>query len=100
MASLAYSIRVLRLARGLTSAQLAAKARISPTYLSLIESGERCPPTDTLEKLASALKIDVELLIMLMPDRGAQPRSLRIKELMGALRRLADAELELKRKLG
>ena len=99
MQRLGHSIRILRQARGLNSAQLAAKAGISPAYLSLIESESRVPPHETLLKLAAALGVDVALFQMLLPDRPATSRSARISELASALRRLGEAEDELKRKL-
>jgi transcriptional regulator with XRE-family HTH domain len=99
MKNLGYAIRVLRQARGLTSAALAAKAGISPTYLSLIETGDRTPPKDTLQKLATALGVDPVLLETLSSEGREVPRSARIRSLTESLNRLADAEAELRRKL-
>jgi transcriptional regulator with XRE-family HTH domain len=100
MARLGYSIRILRQARGLTGAQLAAKAKISPAYLSLIEAEERVPPDATLEKLADALQVEVELLRALCPEARGDARSPRARDLGSSLKRLARAEEDLKRRLG
>jgi transcriptional regulator with XRE-family HTH domain len=100
MAQLGYSIRIIRQARELTSAKLAKKAGISSTYLSLIEAGERVPPAVTLERLATALGVDVEVFKSLTSPTRLISRSERTRELGTSLRRLAVAERELKRKLG
>jgi len=99
MKHLGYAIRVLRQARDLTSAALAAKAGISPTYLSLIETGDRTPPKDTLQKIALAMGVDPVLLETLSSEGREIPRSARIRSLTESLNRLADAEAELRRKL-
>jgi transcriptional regulator with XRE-family HTH domain len=96
MSHLGYSIRILRRARGLTAAGLATKAGISRTYLSLIESGDRLPPLSTLGKLADALQVQIELL----QSTPSTPRSKQIKDLVTSLRRVADAEMDLRQKLG
>ena len=98
MAGIGYSIRILRQARGLTGAQLALKAKISPAYLSLIE--ERLPPDGTLEKLAEALAVDVELLRALLPDARQTVASPHVRDIGSSLKRLARAEKDLKRRLG
>lgn len=53
-------IRQLRLSRGgprMTQEELAERARISVSFLSMIERGERSPHLETLAKIASALEI-------------------------------------------
>ena len=49
--------------RGLTQQQLAQKARISKPYLSQLESGAREASLSVLNRLAAALKLDVDDLI-------------------------------------
>jgi transcriptional regulator with XRE-family HTH domain len=39
----------------LTQAELARKAKVSVSYISMLERGERTPPLETLEILAKAL---------------------------------------------
>jgi transcriptional regulator with XRE-family HTH domain len=99
MMRLGYSIKIIRTARGLTSASLAKSAGISPTYLSLIESGDRVPPSSTLKQIAEALDVGVDLLeSFLVEERSSRPA--RISELRNSIQKLADAEHELKRRLG
>lgn len=100
MKALGHSIRILREARGITAAALAEKIGLSRAYLSLIENGERVPPAVTLEKLAEGLSVDSELLESLVSEVRPSSRSERTKDLAAAIRRLADAQSELRRKLG
>ena len=58
-------VRRLREARDLGLRELARKAGISPSYLSMIEAGTADPPTvDKLEGLAAALGTDRDLLVV------------------------------------
>ena len=53
----------IRIARGLTQEQLAARAGISVSYVSMLQRGQRSPPLETLEQLAKALGVKpVQLL--------------------------------------
>lgn len=53
-------VRAWREYRGLTARDLAAKAEISPAYLSQIESAARDGSFDTIKKIAAALAITVD----------------------------------------
>ena len=57
IARLATRLRTLRHARGLTQAQLAAKASLSREYLARLETARQDPTLTTLEKLAKALRV-------------------------------------------
>ena len=46
-----------RIRRKLSQESLAAKARLSVSYISMLERGQRTPPLDTLESLAKALAV-------------------------------------------
>ena len=59
------AIRVARSLADLSQGQLADRADIDRSYLSLIESGKRQPTIETLEKLAVALKLPFHLLSLL-----------------------------------
>jgi len=59
------AIRVARSLADLSQGQLAERADIDRSYLSLIESGKRQPTIDTVEKLAQALKMPFHLLSLL-----------------------------------
>ena len=45
---------------GLTQEQLADATRLSTTFIGLIETGRRRPSLKTLQKIASALKVDIK----------------------------------------
>ena len=55
-------VRVWREHRNLTQVALAAKAGVSPTYLSKIERGKRSGTTKVLRALADALGVDLDHL--------------------------------------
>lgn len=55
-------IRAFRLARGMTQAELARRAGVSPSYLNLIEHNRRRVATTLLDELSAALGITAEAL--------------------------------------
>ena len=57
IARLATRLRTLRHARGLTQAQVAAKAGLSREYLARLETARQAPTLTTLDKLAKALRV-------------------------------------------
>lgn len=56
-------LRLLRQDRGLTLAEAAEEAGISPSYLSEIERGAVYPSTQTLKRLADSLGVPVSALV-------------------------------------
>ena len=52
------NLRVVRRRRKFTQEKLAKKAKVSISYVSMIERAERSPPLDTVERLARALNVD------------------------------------------
>jgi len=56
-------IRARRVQLGLTGAELAQRSGISPSYVSLIESGAKVPDEDVAADLARALDDDEELYV-------------------------------------
>lgn len=54
----AANLRRARQGRGWSQEELAARAQISQTYTSQIESGQRAVSVDTVEKLSDALGLD------------------------------------------
>ncbi len=62
------TVRRLRAAQGLTLAELAGSASISPAMLSRMERGDVSPSLDTLEQLAAALNTSCAALLR-DPDR-------------------------------
>ncbi len=55
--NVASNILATRAAKKLTQAALAEKAKISVSYVSMLERGERVPPLYTLESIAKALGV-------------------------------------------
>jgi transcriptional regulator with XRE-family HTH domain len=56
-------IKQIRLFRGLTSKELARKARISPAEVSLLERRMRQPKIETLQRIAAALEVSSSYLL-------------------------------------
>jgi transcriptional regulator with XRE-family HTH domain len=56
-AKFAVNLKSERLRRKLSQEVLAGKARLSVSYISILERGQRTPPLDTLESLAKALSV-------------------------------------------
>jgi transcriptional regulator with XRE-family HTH domain len=54
----ARNIRRLRLERGLTQEELAARIRITRNYVGMVERQENSPTVAMLERIAKALGID------------------------------------------
>lgn len=56
-------VRVWREYRGLNARALAAKAGITPAYLSQIETGKREGAVETMKRLAGALDVSLDDLV-------------------------------------
>ncbi len=56
-------LRELREARGLSQDQLAEKAGVHRTHVSLIERGERCPSLKVADHLAAALGMSLSDMV-------------------------------------
>ncbi|MCY1230840.1 anaerobic benzoate catabolism transcriptional regulator [compost metagenome] len=84
------AIQLSRTKRKLSQVQLAKRAGISVSYLSLLERSLRDPPLSTLQKVAAGLNMPLEILFFL----GAEGKELSglSQELAG---QLAVAALEL-----
>jgi transcriptional regulator with XRE-family HTH domain len=59
----ARQVRELRLMRHLSQRQLAGRMQVPRTYISKIENGKAIPTLGSLERLATALGIDVRQLV-------------------------------------
>ena len=64
------AIQLARSKRKLSQAALAKRAGISVSYLSLLERGRRDPPLSTIQRLAAALVMPVEILFFLGAEEG------------------------------
>jgi len=61
-------LRVWREHRGMTAAQLAAAAEVTPAHVSKLESGKGEPSVALLKKLAKVLAVQLEDLAGDLPD--------------------------------
>jgi len=57
------NIAALRKAKGLTQEELGHRAKIHQTYLSNVEQGRRNPSLVVLDRLAKALKVELEEIV-------------------------------------
>jgi transcriptional regulator with XRE-family HTH domain len=71
-------VREIRRARHLSQRQLAGRMQVPRTYISKIENGKAIPTLGSLERLASALEVDVCQLVR-------DSRSLREEEVASIL---------------
>lgn len=55
-------IRIFRKEKGITQEDLAWKAGLNRAYVGYIERGERNPSTETISKIARALKVPMHRL--------------------------------------
>ena len=62
------AIRTCRTSRGFTQGDLARKARLSVSHLSLLERGLRDPTMGAVESIAKALKVPVSILVFLSAE--------------------------------
>ncbi len=74
------ALKIARAIAGLTQKEVAAKASLDPSHLSLIESGRRNPSIATVEKLCRALNIPNHLFTLLASEpadlNAADPQEL------------------------
>jgi transcriptional regulator with XRE-family HTH domain len=59
----AENLHTMRKRKKLSQERLARKSRISVSYVSMLERGERVPTLDTLEALATALDVSPRHLL-------------------------------------
>lgn len=62
------AIRMARAARALSQQEVAARAGMTNSYLSLIEKGHRVPSIEKLEALAQALSVPLPVITLLAAD--------------------------------
>lgn len=76
-ARLAWNVRQLRAARGLSQEALAIDAGVAAPYLSGIERGAVNPTVDVLDRLAGALEVEVDILLRAYDAASDPPKPLR-----------------------
>ncbi len=76
-ARLAWNLKHLRSARGLTQEALAIDSGVAAPYVNRIEGRKVNPTIDVLDRLAAALDIEVDLLLKAVDADSPPPQSLR-----------------------
>lgn len=79
----AQNLKAVRHAKGMTHAQLARRAKVSTSYLSMLEHATRTPALETIEALARALGVRPLALLEGSPARR------RVRLVAGPRRRVA-----------
>lgn len=74
---LAWNVRQLRAARGLSQETLAVDAGVAAPYLSRIENGSVNPSIDVIDRLARALGVEVDVLLRAFDANDDRPQPLR-----------------------
>ncbi len=72
MKLVAENLRATRHLRNLSQEEVARKARVSVSYVSMLERGQRTPPLETLESLARALAVEPLALLQEAPRKRAR----------------------------
>lgn len=95
------AIRIVRQAKDFKVSDLAERAAVSVPFVSLIESGDRQPSLQVLRRIADALGVPSEVLIVLaQPRNGTLATSGRkATRLATAIRKLVEAEDSLRTRL-
>jgi len=70
----AQNLRAVRAQQKLSQQVVAKKARVSVSYVSMLERGQRTPPLETLEVLAKALGVSPLYLLQELSTERARPR--------------------------
>jgi transcriptional regulator with XRE-family HTH domain len=68
-------IRLLRLARGWSQAELADRVGLSTTAIQALEAGKKSPTLRTLDAIAHALTVEPWTLLTPLPDDGEPVRA-------------------------
>lgn len=64
------TIKMLRVKNGYTQKSFADLLEITPSYLSLIESGDRKITMEFLEKVSKKLEIPISVLVLLASEKS------------------------------
>ncbi len=100
--SIGNTIRIIRQAKGLKLRELAQAAEVSTPFVTLVEKGGREPSLAVLRRIAKALDVPPEALILLsQPTEGRmETRDVQSQGLVASIQRLVRAEEDLREFLG
>lgn len=73
------ALRICRAALKMSQQDVARRAQITTSYLSLIESGKREPSLGTLERVCKAMGVPAHLVMLLAAGPGDLPAAHRKK---------------------
>ncbi len=95
------AIRIVRLAKGLRLNLVAKSAKVSAAFLSLVESSERQPSLEVLRRVADALNVPPEALVILSmsPSETLHSTDEATERLADAVREMIAAEDAFRRRL-
>ncbi len=62
------ALRIIRAAKGLSQKDVAERADLNPSYVSLLEKEARTPSVDTISDLSTALEVPPHLLTLLASE--------------------------------
>jgi len=62
------AIKLVRTQRNMSQADLASRAGLSVSYVSMLERGQRDPNLTSIEKIAGALEVPVSILMFLAAE--------------------------------
>lgn len=65
-----HALKITRSAKKLSLVEVAKRADLSQSYLSMVETGKRDPTLPTIEKIAGALEIPIPILLFLAADKN------------------------------
>ena len=95
------TIRILRQAKSLTVTDVAKDSGVSVPYLSLVENGDRQPSLEVMRRLAGALGVPSEALIVMgMGGNGLISTDRRTTALTDTVGQLIEIERKLTKLLG
>jgi transcriptional regulator with XRE-family HTH domain len=100
--NLGKTIRILRQAKNMRAQALAEASKISVSFLSLVENNERQPSLVVLRRIAGALDVPSEALVLvgMGPDSALHSSDRATTRITTAIGDLIHSEDQLKRLLG
>jgi len=101
MLTIGKAIRIVREANELRLGEVAKYAGVSVPFLSLVEKGEREPSLDVVLRIATALHVPVDVLLLLTQSGKTTLRTSdrRTLGLVKAIQGVDEAEKKLRKKL-
>jgi transcriptional regulator with XRE-family HTH domain len=87
-------LHALRVSTGMSQAALAARARVSPAYLSRVESGQAVPGLAMLERISQVLGVGLRRILMAESEPASILEDPFIRELAPLVKTLTAAQRE------